>query len=781
MKNAENNPHLPELKKRVAKASSKPGIYKWLDENGGVLYIGKAKNLKNRLKSYVQKTDKNLGPWKLSLIEHIADFDVTITANELEALVLETNLIKEKKPKYNVLMKDDKNYVYVRISLNEIYPSVSIVRNINDDNAKYFGPYLSAFDTKKLLDVLHMIYEYKEEGKDLDRLNRAAKKGDKSAGIKPSLEYQIGQSCGVSIGKITKEEYLKRIDKVVNFFKGKTQEATKKANEIMMRAAQNKKFERAASLRDAMKIIDNMKEKQIASNTSGENADYISIAMLNGKAQAVVLKERNGKVIDEQSITLKGQSDTEEEALEQFIQQFYVSTIELPDFVCISKIIEDEELISTWLTKRKGKKVELLVPERGKKAQLLLLAQKNAEEKLKAQEEKWEAAAKNIEDALKELANNLDLENAPKRIEGYDISHLGGTETVGSMVVAQNGKPSNKDYRSFTIKTLKEGDIDDYKALEEVLRRRLNHLVADIKTEEEIWKNKGILFGRAKKAEQKLIEEIMKEHPNDFHIENINYKDFLVGRKDNNICTFARMCKYKNEIIELKSLWVDNNYKGSKLGQFLCRKILSKYKKEKVYATIHPKLESYYSEIGFRHLHTIPKVIEEKIKDMKKKDGDLLESMTMVSLPNERKIDASLATKPNLIVVDGGKGQLSSAVKVLKELELCISVIGLAKQEEEVFIPDESNPIAFKKDSPAKFLLMRLRNEAHRFANTHREKRQSKRMIGSALDEVLGIGPHTKKELLDKFGNIDGIVSASDNELKEILSEAQIDAIRKKL
>lgn len=779
----DTNPHLPELQKRVAQAPTDPGVYRWMNDKGEVLYIGKAKNVRNRLKQYVQMglpteaQRAKVGPWKLALIEKIADFDVTVVSNELEALVLETNWIKEHKPKYNVMMKDDKNYVYVRVSVQDPFPGVSVVRQM-DEKAKYFGPFISSYDTKRLLDALHMIYDYREEPKALERLNQAAEKGDVLAGVKPSLAYQIGQSCGVSIGKISREEYLERIDALVRFYKGNMQDAKEKAVQLMQEAATSKKFEKAAKLRDAVQLIEHLEEKQLVSDTTGNNTDCIGIAILHGKTQAVVLRERNGKIIDEQNFTLKGSADTVEEALDQFLPQYYAGIPELPDAVSIPKSFDGVGVLSAWLTERKGKKVDVLLPERGKKAQLLTLAQKNAEEKLKAQEARWEAAAKNIELALEELQTVLGLPAKPKRIEGYDISHLGGTETVGSMVVTKNGKPSNKDYRSFTIQSVKEGDIDDYKALAEVLRRRLRYVAADVKTEEAKWNEQGMRFGKAKKSEQKAIEDIVANHPDELGQNNIDYKNYFVGRHENNIRTFARISEYKDGILELQSVWVHKDMRGKKLGKFMAKKVLSKVKNEKIYIIIKDSLESYYADIGFRHVHNPPQILLDEIqKSTHPQDAQLI----MVYMLKDHKKDSSLSEKPDLLVIDGGKGQLSTVVTVLKELKLDIPVIGLAKREEEVFQPGESFPTEFAKDSQAKFLLMRLRNEAHRFANRHREKRLTKKTIGSALDDVPGIGPKTRQELLDAFGSVAKIKEASDTALLEIVNKGQLEKLRKRL
>jgi len=730
----DKNVNLKDLKKRVAKAPENPGIYKWMDKNGNVIYIGKAKSLRNRLKSYIQEPDKSAGPWKEMMHKQIADFDVTVTNSELEALILETNLIKENRPKYNVLMKDDKSYLYVQIS-KETYPQIEIVRKGVAPDTIGFGPFTGKMDIRKTLDMLHSIYPYKACKKSLETLNRGA---DLSG--EPCLEEQIGECCGLCMGKLTQEEYFDRIQNVIKFLKGDRKPAIRILTEEMKNAATKKKFERAAKLRDALTAIERMEEQQLVSDASDEDLDVIGMSVLNGKAQVVLFKQRSGKVIDELSLTLTGFAESEAESLAQFIPQYYSESPDIPPLIVIgvnlNNTTDDEaairlsQLLGEWLREQSGHAIELRAAERGNKSKLLALAEKNAKEKLKALETKWEAAAKNTELALSELKIELNLSDVPKRIECYDISHTSGTETVGSMSVAKNGKAANDHYRHFTIRTLKEGEIDDYKALAEVLRRRLRYLVVNLKEEEVKWKTKGITFGRARKGEQEKIAEIIKSE-RDLSDEDLDYKDFTVARKDKDIVAFVRYIINKEKTQELKSLWVNPDYRGDKLGQFLSRKVLSKVKKGKVYIIIDPalNLEEYYSEIGFRHIHDAPKILMEKTKKFVEENSLSHLGIFLMYDTAKNKTDVSLSSKPDLLVIDGGKGQVSTVTEVLKEMNLEIPLIGIAKREEEIFIPGSSHPIPFKKESQAIFLLMRLRNEAHRFANRLREKKAEKRMV----------------------------------------------------
>ncbi|MBU1911794.1 UvrB/UvrC motif-containing protein, partial [Patescibacteria group bacterium] len=565
------------------------------------------------------------------------------------------------------------------------------------------------------LDMLHMIFPYKACRKSLEALNRAEAKGEDSSKLfsessQPCLEEQIGECCGLCKAKISKEEYCERVDIIIKFLKGNRKPAIEKLTEEMQKAAADKKFEKAAKLRDALSNIERM-EKQIVSDASDEDADIIGIAVINCKALVVIFKQRSGKLIDEQTLMLSGEAENEEQALEQFLPQYYSTTPDIPPMIIITAAAEDRylPLLEAWLLEQSGHKVELRIPERGKKSQLLILAEKNAHEKMKQMETKWETAAKNTELALEELKCALELPDIPKRIECYDISHFSGTETVGSMVVAKNGKAANDQYRHSTIRTLKEGEVDDYKAIAEVLRRRLKYLSASLKEEESKFKKEGIVFGKARKTEKELINKILKNKE--------DHKEYLIARKDESPIVIGRIKEHKDKTLELTDIWTDEKIKNNRVLSHLIQKLLHKISKGKVYVTVKKEDEDFYGELGFLFINSLPQVLSKN------------KGTPMMYAAKDHKEDLSLKSKPDLLVIDGGKGQVSTAVKVLKEMQLQIPVIGLAKREEEIFVPGSSFPIPFEKDSQAKFMLMRMRNEAHRFANRLREKRHEKNMM----------------------------------------------------
>lgn len=762
------------LRRRIAKVPTDPGVYRWFDAEKNVLYVGKAKNLRSRMKSYVQDGVKR-SAWTEIMCRQIADFEVTVVRSELEAFILESNLIKQFRPKYNIMLKDDKGYVYLRISREE-YPRIDIVRQMENDTAKYYGPFLGSWSVRQTLDMLDGILKFRACKKSLDCLNTG-----KPAPGAPCLDQQIGKCNGLCIDSVPKEEYRERIAVIERFFRGSFDAIKKKAEEQMKEAAKEKKFEKAARIRDVLKFIDELEQKQIVSDPSGENADIFGIALSHGKIQAVMLRQRGGKVIDQMAFALKGEAESSADAMAQFLPRYYEDTQDIPDVIIVSEALPEAELLTAWLGQRKGKAVRMVVPERGKKSKLLEMAERNAEEKVQQQFAAWEAEIKTVEGALTELGTLVRLSAPPRRIEGYDISHLGGTATVGSMVVFVNGKPKREHYRSFNMKTVQEGAIDDYKSIKETLRRRLHYLTDDLKTVVARFKKDGVVIGKAKKEDQKTIEQISKKHADDIGDDAIFSKDYVVARVEKEIVGFCRFVKYGGEIPMIRSLWVSEAQRGSRLGHTLICTLLLKAKKGKVY--LHCGKESlieYYAEIGFQVVHEPPDLLASKLANWEKLHPGKSPGVILVYIVAKKKPDASFSDHPDLLLIDGGKGQLSAAKEAIDALGLTIPVAGLAKREEEIFLPAESAPLIVPKDSPARFLLQRVRDEAHRFANARREKRLDLTMTHSKLDEVPGIGGLTRTALLKRFGSADGAIEALDTDLLTVLTQSQLAELRKR-
>ena len=592
---------------------SKPGVYIYRDMAGEVIYVGKAVSLKNRVRSYFQ-SGANLTPKVRAMVPKIADLEYIVTDSEVEALILESNLIKEHRPRYNVFLKDDKSYPYLKITLNEDFPRVYITRRVIRDGARYFGPYTRVGAVHETLRLLKKLFPF-----------RTCKQKEPPVRDRPCLNHHIKRCLGPCCGLTGKQEYRKAVGEICLFLEGRQEELVKHLKKRMEEAAEALLFEQAAELRDQLRAVDAVMEKQKIVSTGLEDQDVVALARGISEACVMVFFIRGGKLTGREHFLLHGTEDMERaEVVTAFIKQYYHQAQFFPREVLLPEIAEEEtEVISRWLSEKKGAKVALRVPKRGEKRSLLEMAEKNAlllldqieQERLSSRQDK-----DNLELALGELAKALGLSKPPYRLECYDISNTQGTETVASMVVFEAGKPQKDQYRRFKIKTV-EGP-NDFASMQEVIGRR---------------------FKRGKE-ERELVN---------------------TGQLSSKEAKFHRL--------------------------------------------------------------------------------------------------------PDCVIVDGGKGQLSVAREVMHDLGFgYIPAFGLAKQEELLFKEGEKEPVALPRDSQALYLVQRLRDEAHRFAVTYHRQLRSKRNLKSLLDEVDGIGPKRRRELLKAFSSLEDIAKAGLEELAAV-------------
>lgn len=604
----ELSPHLTEILKTLP---ARPGCYLMKNSEGQVIYVGKAVNLRNRVRSYFH-ADQSHDNKTRRLVREIADIEWIIVDSELEALILEMNLIKKHRPKYNVRLKDDKRYPYIKIHWQEDFPHVTVTRLIQQDGARYFGPFASAWAVHQTLDVLRRVFPYLT-------CNRQITGQDKRA----CLYYDIKLCLGPCIGAVTREEYRQMIADLEAFLNGRTEPILARLQAEMEQAAENLQFERAAALRDKLKALKMVMERQkVVFPAEYKDSDVLALARADGDACVQVFFIRGGKLLGRETFVLEGAEDTPDASvLAQFIQQFYAEAATVPDEILLPEQIEEARIIQEWLRSRRGgQKVEILTPREGPPQQLVAMAVENAAETLAALRAQWQADTHRQEQALAELQVALNLPRPPNRIECYDISNTQGTMSVGSMVVFEQGVPARKLYRRFNIKTVQ--GADDFASMEEVLTRRFRRWQA--------------------------FQEI----------------DAAPGAKP----------------------------------------------------------------------------------------------------------DEAFALLPDLLIVDGGKGQLGRAVAVLERfgLQERVPVIGLAKQEEEIFFPHRSDSLLLPRNSQGLFLLQRIRDEAHRFALQSHRRRRERASLASALDAIPGIGPIRRRALLQYFGSVDKIRSASVEELARV-------------
>lgn len=451
------------IEEELKKLPAKPGVYLMHNERDEIIYVGKAIRLKNRVRQYFQSS-RNLTPKIAQMVSHVSRFEYIITDSELEALVLECNLIKEYRPKYNTMLMDDKTYPYIKVTTGEAYPRILFSRLMKKDKAKYFGPYTSAAAVKDTIELLRKIY----------RIRTCHRNLPKDIGIgRPCLYYHIGQCDAPCQGEISQEDYQKQIQQVLQFLGGNYEPVIQMLTQKMMEASEAMAYEKAIEYRDLLQSIKQITEKQKVTSARMEDKDVIGLARAGNEAVVQVFFIRGGRLIGRDHYYLTGvENESRSEVLTSFIKQFYAESPYTPRELMIPEEIQDSEIILQWLAMKRGQKVFLRVPKKGQKERLVELACKNAMNILNKDSEKMKREEARTVGAVRELADLLGLPLLT-RMEAYDISNISGFEKVGSMVVYEKGKPKRSAYRKFKIRDI-QGQ-DDYHSLEEVLTRRFTH------------------------------------------------------------------------------------------------------------------------------------------------------------------------------------------------------------------------------------------------------------------------------------------------------------------
>jgi excinuclease ABC subunit C len=452
------------LEDKLKNLPEKPGIYIMRDEDNEIIYVGKAKNLKNRVKQYFQAS-KGHSPKVVAMVERIENLEYIITDTELEALILECNLIKKHRPKYNILLKDDKHYPYIKITIKEDYPRIMITREIKKDGAKYFGPYTDKMAVNRTIELINKLFPIRSCNKNMART--AGKE-------RPCLNFHINRCMAPCQGNVDKQEYKEIVKGIIMVLDGKQEEMISELEDKMQQAAENLDFERAAEIRDSIASLRKIGERQKIISSSLVDQDIIAMAQADGEACMQVFFVRGGKLIGREHFLLDGSNlDDQGEVMSGFIKQFYNGDTYVPKEVIIQHEVEDADIIERWLSEKRDGKVTLTVPQKGEKHKLIEMVGKNAEDTIQLLMEKYKQDEQKTMGAIKELSDYIGLQKPPKRIEAFDISHLQGVENVGSMIVFENGKPKNRDYRRFKIKYV-EG-ANDYESMKEVMQRRFTH------------------------------------------------------------------------------------------------------------------------------------------------------------------------------------------------------------------------------------------------------------------------------------------------------------------
>ena len=448
---------------RLAAVPLQPGVYLHRDSAEKVLYVGKSASLRNRLRSYFG-SKKNLDAKTLELVSRIDDFEYIVTESEQEALLLENSLIKEHKPKYNIRLKDDKTYPYIKVDLAEDFPRVYVTRRTANDGARYFGPFASAGSVRKTLDLLKRLFPY-----------RSCTKAITGNDSRPCLEYHIKRCVAPCTGYASKIDYSEVIAQVVMFLEGNTKEVVSNLKTTMLEASDSLEFERAGALRDRLKAIEKVYEGQNVVGLGREDLDVIGAAYGGEEAWVEIFFIRQGKLIGRDHFTMSGTREEDgHEILARFIEQFYSSASHVPRRILVPETISGKEMIASWLQTKRSGPVEITIPQRGAKRRLINMVATNAAQGLEQLKLKWISDSTRMETAMSELQEELNLPQPPQRIECYDVSHIQGTNTVASMSVFQDGKPLSSNYRRFKIKS--HSGNDDFASMREVLTRRFKRL-----------------------------------------------------------------------------------------------------------------------------------------------------------------------------------------------------------------------------------------------------------------------------------------------------------------
>ena len=596
-----------DIEEELKKLPAQPGVYIMHDAKDEIIYVGKAISLKNRVRQYFQSS-RNKGVKIEQMVTHIVRFEYIVTDSELEALVLECNLIKEHRPKYNTMLMDDKTYPFIKVTVDEPFPRVMVARRMAKDKSRYFGPYTSAGAVKDTIELIRKLYNIRSCSRKLPR---------DIGKERPCLNYHIHQCKAPCQGYISQEEYRKSIQEVVHFLNGNYDVILKELEGMMTEASEALEFEKAIEYRELLTSVRKIAQKQKITDTAGDDRDILAAAIDEEDAVVQVFFIRGGRLIGRDHFYLKiTKGEDEREILSSFIKQFYAGTPYIPAEIMLPEEVEDMELIEEWLSKRRGHRVHLRVPKKGTKEKLVELAAKNASMVLNTDRERLKREEGRTIGAVKELEKMLGLSGIV-RMEAFDISNTNGFASVGSMVVYERGKPKRNDYRKFKIKGVQ--GADDYASMEEVLTRRFEH---GIREQEE----------------------------------------------------------------------------GKEMGGF--------------------------------------------------------------------------TAFPDLLLMDGGKGQVNVALKVLEKLRINIPVCGMVKDDnhrtrglyyQNMELPIDRNSECFR-------LITRIQDEAHRFAITFHRQLRGKNQVHSMLDDIPGVGPARRKDLMRHFENIEAIKNATVEQLKDLPS-----------
>ncbi|WP_437588217.1 excinuclease ABC subunit UvrC [Sorangium sp. So ce1000] len=707
------------LAAKLASLPTTPGCYLFIDKAGAVVYVGKAKSLRSRVRSYFQESGSDARYFIPILRKIVADLETVVTATEKEAAVLENELVKQHKPRFNVKLRDDKDFLCLKLDTQKAWPMLETVRRPAPDKARYFGPYHSATSARRTLHLVNKHFQL-----------RTCSDAEMASRRRPCLQYQIKRCLAPCVMDVDRELYTEMVRSVALFLEGRHDELTGELTARMRDASRELEFERAAIYRDQLRAVEAVREAQRVVYVKDVDQDVVGIYREGTLVEIEVIMVRRGRVTDTLSFSLRNMELPDDEVLGGFLNEYYgVASTSIPDEVLVPVLPDGAEGVAEWLGDRRGRKVALFVPQRGPRVDLLKMASENAAHAFREKQR----SSDDLEARLEELRERLRLPTLPRRIECCDISHLGGGDTVGSIVALLDGQPDKKRYRSFNVKSVADGD--DYGAMYEVLSRRF----------------------RRGKAARAMSPSAAPTADSEAALE----------------ASSAPESDVKEGVSESDMTEIDETESDA------------------------PESDATAGDVA----EDVP---EDDISVATASDAPLATEGAQVSATAERESSGSASDAPkspeagvgewdlpDLLVVDGGRGQLQVALSAARDLGLHgLPIVGLAKEREtqtgeklvdRVYLPGQKNGIPLRSTSSALFFLARARDEAHRFANHARKRLGKARRLRSEIEDIPGLGSAVRTALLRELGSLEGVRRATDAQILAVtgVTKRHLSALRK--
>ncbi|WP_438015972.1 excinuclease ABC subunit UvrC [Sorangium sp. So ce315] len=743
---------------KLASLPATPGCYLFIDKTGAVVYVGKAKSLRSRVRSYFQESGSDARYFIPILRKIVADLETVVTVTEKEAAVLENELVKQHKPRFNVKLRDDKDFLCLKLDTQKAWPMLETVRRPAPDKARYFGPYHSATSARRTLHLVNKHFQL-----------RTCSDAEMASRRRPCLQYQIKRCLAPCVMDVDRELYTEMVRSVALFLEGRHDELTGELTARMRDASRELEFERAAIYRDQLRAVETVREAQRVVYVKDVDQDVVGIYREGTLVEVEVILVRQGRVTDTLSFSLRNMELPDDEVLGGFLNEYYgVASTTIPDEVLVPVLPDGAEGVAEWLSDRRGRKVALLVPQRGPRVDLLKMANENAAHAFREKQR----SSDDLEARLEELRERLRLPTLPRRIECCDISHLGGGDTVGSIVALLDGQPDKKRYRSFNVKSVADGD--DYAAMYEVLARRFRRgKAARPASPHPAAEGEAAALPTAEATEGDEGQRTEAER---------DTAESEATARDATAIEEAESDAAESDDAEIDAAESDD-----------AESDLAESDDAESDLAESDDAESDLAESDVAHEET--GLVTARDAPAEPAGGpataDRQAAGSAQEAPKGAQPGGAEWDLPDLFVVDGGRGQLQVALSAARDLGLHgLPIVGLAKEREtqsgeklvdRVYLPGQKNGIPLRSTSSALFFLARARDEAHRFANHARKRLGKARRLRSEIEDVPGLGSAVRTALLRELGSMEAVRRATDAQILAVtgVTRRHLSALRK--